>query len=607
MTSRYDLFSAYNDASVVCVTDEMSVSAGALRARVGELAAMIVETAPGFRDGDSVLVACADRISMLEACLAVWSLRGIVVLAPNRARETLLDLYAQGAARCLLVDETALEGEFAAGPRSTIPIKNIQTAGATSPHAACCDLVIDADRVVARVYTSGSTGRHQCCSKTARQLFGEAKLLAATFGFSGAALVGATVPAHHLYGLLFSLLMPLAAGARIAGQLRLSADGAGEHTPITDLITVPTHARALLEDGRIRQLSGVRTFSSGGYLDADVAKRFHAVTEADVIDVLGSSESGGIGYRLAHKESLYQPLPGIDVRCGPDGALLLRSPFLEDDGATFHPMADRVELASKGRFRHLGRTDGVVKIGGKRVAIQELKTRALALPGTTDAAVYVHQSSRLRGLELWLAVASTEPGCTALTLREALAKHFDQVLLPRRYRILKQLPRNALGKLSQAALRALFEAASPKVKLGPPALVDANQYAVDVFVPQGLAHFKGHFEGVPILAGIAQLTEVVIPACKLTYGELGALRRISRLKFCQTVAPETRMTLLLRKLLPASELNRSYTAVRFELLRHSCDGDGKPERDSRHRVTLGELRFGSAGGGPPTTNAASSQ
>ncbi|MFY0542161.1 AMP-binding protein [Nannocystis pusilla] len=77
-----------------------------------------------------------------------------------------------------------------------------------------------ADRRLAVVYTSGSTGDHQPCAKTAAQLLGEAQALAATFALRAGEVALATVPPYHLYGLLFGILAPLAAGRRSPARRR---------------------------------------------------------------------------------------------------------------------------------------------------------------------------------------------------------------------------------------------------------------------------------------------------------------------------------------------------------------------------------------------------
>src|SRR5690606_30707708 len=66
---------------------------------------------------------------------------------------------------------------------------------------------------LATIYTSGTTGRHRPVPKTAAQLLGEAHVLSEMFEVGARSRVLATVPPHHIYGLLFGMLLPFVSGA----------------------------------------------------------------------------------------------------------------------------------------------------------------------------------------------------------------------------------------------------------------------------------------------------------------------------------------------------------------------------------------------------------
>src|SRR5262249_13651973 len=129
--------------------------------------------------------------------------------------------------------------------------------------------VFPPERVLACVYTSGSTGAHVACRKTAAQILGEARLLVELFGVGPEARVLATVPPHHIYGLLFSVLRPLAGGAAVArGTPHHAETVAAEAAAVgaNVLVTVPAHLHGLgvLRPGALPPLS--RVFSSGAPL-----------------------------------------------------------------------------------------------------------------------------------------------------------------------------------------------------------------------------------------------------------------------------------------------------------------------------------------------------
>ena len=78
-----------------------------------------------------------------------------------------------------------------------------------APAATCS---IDA-RAALTLYTSGSSGAPKPIRKTLAQFDAEVRTLEAQWGaLVGDATMLGSVPHHHIYGLLFRLLWPLAAG-----------------------------------------------------------------------------------------------------------------------------------------------------------------------------------------------------------------------------------------------------------------------------------------------------------------------------------------------------------------------------------------------------------
>ena len=401
------------------------------------------------------------------------------------------------------------------------------------------------------VYTSGSTGADRACPKTALQLLGEAELLRKSFSIGSSDRVLATVPPYHIYGLLFGLLVPLASGAAFARSTPLHAEAvAAEVRAIgaTILVTVPAHLRAMSQpDVRL-------VFSSGAALDETTARRI-ARGCPDSWEVLGSSETGGIASRKFGGER-YHPLEGVRVTSGEGGQLLLDSPLIDADLPRPHACADRIELFADGSFRHLGRIDDVIKIAGKRVALSEMERRLREVPGVDDAAVFVVASDAARGSEIYAAVASAR--VTTGELRQALLKHFDPTVLPRRLRVQAALPRSENGKLSRAQLLALFEGTRqfPVRELSRAQLAEGEVVELEVFVPPDLHWLRGHFDGYPLLAGVVQLSVLVAGESRRTWPDLRFVRRLSRVKFRRPILAGD--TLQLR-------LSRDGAAVTFSL------------------------------------------
>jgi acyl-coenzyme A synthetase/AMP-(fatty) acid ligase len=116
-------------------------------------------------------------------------------------------------------------------------------------------------------------------------------------------------------------------------------------------------------------------------------------------------------------------------------------------------------MLAGGRFRHLGRADAILKVGGTRVSLAEIEARLRALDGVTDAAVVALPQDGPREHEICAAVVA--PRLSAPDVRTALLRWFDPIALPRRITLVDELPREQSGKLQRARLLGIFGALEP--------------------------------------------------------------------------------------------------------------------------------------------------
>lgn len=426
-------------------------SAARFWADVRAIAAHLPELGRGDRGGRSELVlVCHDRYLFAASMLAAWERGYVVALPPNAQPAMVTALRKSGTVQTVLHDVDDMAGLDVRAIVASRPEPNGEVYAPPAPLAS--------DRRIVVVYTSGTTGAPTACPKTAGQLVGEARTLARTFAIGRGDRVLATVPPHHIYGLLFGVLVPLVSGASFARETVLHAEPLAEliaRDQTRVLVSVPAHLRALrvLEPGRIEGVA--RVFSSGAPLPADTSEDLRERFGWSVTEVLGSSETGGIAWR-DRAGAPWTPLEGVKVREGEGGRMLIDSPFLDPGVSRPYVGGDRVAVLDEGRFHHLGRVDGVLKVGSTRVSIAELEARLLAIPGVSDAAALAIEVGGARGWESWAAVVA--PDHTAQTIRAALLPWLDPVVIPRRIRIVDALPRDpGTGKLRRESLRALFQ------------------------------------------------------------------------------------------------------------------------------------------------------
>jgi acyl-coenzyme A synthetase/AMP-(fatty) acid ligase len=429
-----------------------------LRRDVARLAARLAGVA-----GARVALHCHDAYAFAVGLLALGQLRALAVLAPSRQ---------PGALERLAPDVAGfvLDGEGApariAGRPCFVPLGDAGPEAALGPQereAACIEL-----------FTSGTTGDEKPVAKALRQLEDEVAVLDARFALGPGTRMLATASPQHLYGLLFRVLWPLAAGRPFLRTPILHPEELAPHLDEADfaLASTPAALRRLVERdvlaARAERCRAV--FSSGGPLEAEVARGVAAVVGAPPFEIYGSTETGGIALRQQWQgDEPWQPLPGVDVALEPEsGRLVVTSPFVSGGapaggGRARLATADRAEAAA-GCFLLRGRVDRVVKIAEKRLSLPDMESRlrehpavaeaALALiedaPGEPRVAAVIVPSEAGRAL-----AAAGGRRAVARELSEHLARDFDRVLLPRFFRLTDALPRDAQGKISARALRAL--------------------------------------------------------------------------------------------------------------------------------------------------------
>lgn len=399
------------------------------------------------------------------------------------------------------------------------------------------------------LFTSGSTGAPQPIGKTFRQLDAEIAALEATFGARfGDATIRGTVSHQHIYGLLFRVLWPLATGRGFdSPRIEFPGQWTVQAAEGDVLVTTPS----LLAQWPPMQEAPTPALvvSSGGPLPADVGQRVSVALGAPVVEVFGSTETGGIAWRDASDGQPWQALPGVEWRID-DGRLVLRSPHL-DDASSWVPTADRAAAAQEGRFVLLGRADRIAKIGEKRVSLDALEARiresgcvddvrALVVPGLRRGLAVV-ACPNADGLARW--TAGGRRGLAA-ELRRGLLSAFEPSVVPRHWRFVETMPRNAQGKVTEAGLAALFRPRAPVVVSSEAS--DAR-HVLQLDVPADLLFFDGHFDVAPVVPGVV-LVDWAVAQVENAFGLKPPLAGIEVLKFQKLVLPGASLSLRLERL-----------------------------------------------------------
>ncbi|NQD35550.1 acyl--CoA ligase [Permianibacter sp. IMCC34836] len=439
----------------VCRRANAAMTGADFLARVENVRARLSSTQLSSTPSQRWLLWCEDSFEFAVGLFALWQAGHGAVLPPNAQPETLAQLLPDCAG--ILSDHLP----------TAIPTQQTTTAAMVRPPQP-----ITADALALQLFTSGSTGKPKAVHRTLRQLQAELQALSQQFPLPDATVL-ATVPHHHIYGLLFRLLWPLASGRCFVAET--------EHYPEPLLAQIATHAPCLLisSPAHLNRLPAatdltrvapalVATFSSGAPLSRDSALLLQQQWGAAPYEVLGSTETGGVAWRqrdAASSDERWQLLPSVQARLTADGGLQVLSPAAERQD--WCDLGDRAVLRDARHFELLGRADRIVKIEAKRLSLTELEQALATHPAVAEVAALVLDSPRsIVAVVIRLTATGQqslhEQGKRAVNeqLRNHLAGRFERVLLPKRFRYVADMPRDSRGKLTQQALTALFAADS---------------------------------------------------------------------------------------------------------------------------------------------------
>ncbi len=312
------------------------------------------------------------------------------------------------------------------------------------------------------LFTGGSTGAPKMWRKTVRNLLAETLSIIENYSIQETDRLVATVSPCHIYGLLYAILTPLLANAGVAPQTpsfpgEIEAVVRRFHASV--LISVPAHFRAL--NGHNFAPRSLRlAFSSSGMLAREDAEAFSAQTGVGIAEIYGSTETGGIAARVrANGETDFKPYATVDV-CIEGERLKVRSDYLSPGLApspspdACFTVGDRVEAVANGRFRLLGRADGIVKVGGNRVDLEMVRQTIKRCPGVRDALVISMPMGQGRENRI---LALVEADLQAAELNKALMNVLEPHARPRGIKVVEKIPLTAAGKPDRKIMEALFQ------------------------------------------------------------------------------------------------------------------------------------------------------
>ena len=450
-------------------------------------------TGLGVQPGDRLAVQIdksVDALAVYAACVQA----GIVFLPLNTAYVPAeVDYFVQNSGAALVLsspDKALALAEVAA--RHGAQLQTLGTGGdgtladlaegqpahfATNPRSD--------DDLAAILYTSGTTGRSKGAMLTQANLLSNARTLAAAWEFTANDVLLHALPIFHTHGLFVATNTTLVAGGAMILLPRFDPDALITHMPqATTLMGVPTFYTRLLDDARFDAAltAHMRLFVSGSApLLAETHRQFEGRTGHRILERYGMTETnmntsnpfdgdrrpGTVGPALAGVEVRVCDDSGAELPRGEIGTVEVRGPNVfagywqmpEKTAAEMRPdgffiTGDLGQMSQDGYLTIVGRAKDLIIAGGLNIYPKEVEEALDDLPGVLESAVIGVPHPDLG--EAVVAVVVQEPGAHLISdaLLAALADKLARFKQPRHIALIDALPRNAMGKVQKAALRA---------------------------------------------------------------------------------------------------------------------------------------------------------
>ena len=454
---------------------------------------------------DSLELPAASRIavqvekSVEAALLYLATLRAGHVFVPlNTAYQSAEMAYFIGNAQPAVVVCTGANFgwlskiAFTAGVQHVFTLDADRSGSLLQRAAHCSDQHVPAVRggadLAAILYTSGTTGRSKGAMLSHANLLSNAMVLKDYWGWRPGDVLIHALPIFHVHGLFVALHGALLNGSTILWQGRFDTAQVLRWMPrATVFMGVPTMYVRLLADASLsREAAGaMRLFISGSApLLIETFQDWQRRTGHTILERYGMSETAMLTSNPYHAEAGVRrggtvgfPLPGVDLRVVDDagaavptgeiGGIQVRGPNVfqgywqmpEKTAEELRPdgwfiTGDLGTRDAEGYVQIVGRQKDLVISGGFNVYPKEVELLLDEAPGVLESAVVGLPHPDFG--EAVFAVLVPRPGVTldAEAVLASIADRLARYKQPKAAVVLAELPRNTMGKVQKAQLRA---------------------------------------------------------------------------------------------------------------------------------------------------------
>ena len=427
----------------------------------------------GLIPGDRILISGENSLDLIIAHVACLRLGLIIVPVNSSYREAELKFLIEDARpRAALVDQKEWH-KLLNSIDSDLFISStaVETRSGRMPDL---DLAKPEDPALI-AYTSGTTGKPKGAIHSQRSLLAGALSVARAWEWTESDCLLLCLPLFHIHGMGIGLHGTLLVGGSAVLQKGFDKDLVFSEMAANNcsmFFGVPTMYHRLVEDERVSQLASLRLCISGSApLPANLHQQLKDKGGVDVLERYGTTETmltisnpysgerraGSVGF----------PLPGVEIQIDPESKEILvrgKSVFKgywskeQETNESFKEgwfkTGDVAEIADDDYLSINGRIKEMIITGGLNVYPQEVDEVIQLHPDIAEAAVSGIESKEW-GEEVvaWIVMEEGVDSINIDEVRKYASQYLASYKIPKRLVIVKELPRNSLGKILRHELK----------------------------------------------------------------------------------------------------------------------------------------------------------
>lgn len=361
---------------------------------------------------------------------------------------------------------------------------------------------VDIYRRAMILYTSGTTSQPKGVVTSHACIQAQIESLIAAWGWQADDRIPLFLPLHHIHGIINILSCALWAGATVETYPRFDVELVFRQVAdeaYTIFMAVPTIYVKLIEaiealpthqrESVIAGFTAMRLMVSGSAaLPASVHEKWSQLTGQKLLERYGMTE---IGMALSNPYqgerrpgAVGRPLPGVEIRLVADNGSVINTLELAEHNVSgeiqvrgpnvFYEYWNRpqataesfqegwfrtgdIAIVENGYYRILGRSSvDIIKSGGYKLSALEIEAALLDHPAIGECAVVGLPDNTWGEIVAAAVVLKGDAALSLDELRTWCTNRISHYKLPRRLLSVKQLPRNAMGKVTKPTVRALF-------------------------------------------------------------------------------------------------------------------------------------------------------